>query len=180
MGRLLVAMLAVATLPATSLASPPTPLRCDGAAPPSPPRAIADVAWCSLDGVAWKGPLVRGRSEVHLYSDLGQPHDTISTRIASVDLADLDGDRRPEAFVVIERSTWIADREQPSVGSDLAVYAWRRGALVRLATLPAGTPITDLTIRRGVIAMVSGPDAAPTRHRWSRRTRTFTELPTAP
>lgn len=163
-------------LATTSHAAPPTPLTC-GAAPTRPARSITTVDWCTLDGVAWKGSLVDGRSSVHLYRDLGKPHDTISTRIVSVDYADLDGDRRPEAFVVIERATWIADRAEPSVGTDVAVYAWRRGAAVRLAELPAGTPITDLTIGRGVVTMTSGPDAAVTRHRWSRRTRAFTALP---
>ncbi len=176
MGRTLAATLGLGLLAATAHAAPPTPLAC-GAPPTAPPRTITAVDWCTLDGVAWKGRLVGGRNEVHLYSDLGKPHDTISTRIVSVDYADLDGDRRPEAFVVIERATWIADRAEPSVGTDLVVYAWRRGAPVRLAELPAGTPITDLTIRRGVVAMVSGPDAAATRHRWSRRAKTFTALP---
>ena len=94
-------------LATTSHAAPPTPLTC-GAAPTRPARSITTVDWCTLDGVAWKGSLVDGRSSVHLYRDLGKPHDTISTRIVSVDYADLDGDRRPEAFVVIERATWIA------------------------------------------------------------------------
>lgn len=164
------------SLAATAHAAPPTPLAC-GTPPTAPPRAITAVDWCSLDGVAWKGRLVDGHSEVHLYRDLGKPHDTISTRIVAVDYADLDGDRRPEAFVVVERATWIADRAEPSVGTDVLVFAWRRGAPVRLGELPVGTPITDLAIRRGVVTIVSGPDAAATRHRWSPRARAFTALP---
>ena len=174
--RTLAATLGLGLFAATAHATPPTPLVC-GAPPAAPPRAITAVDWCNLDGVAWKGRLVDGHSEVHLYSDLGKPHDTISTRIVSVDYADLDGDRRPEAFVVVERATWTGGRAEPSVGTDVLVYAWRRGAPVRLAELPAGSPITDLTIRRGVVTMTSGPDAATTRHRWSPRAKAFTALP---
>lgn len=177
--RTLVATLGLGLLATASQAAPPTPLTC-GTPPASPPRAITAVDWCNLDGVAWKGRLVDGHSEVHLYRDLGKPHDTIATRIVSVDYADLDGDRRPEAFVVVERTSWTGDRAEPSVYADVFVYAWRRGAPVRLAELPTGTPLTDLTIRRSVVELVSGPDAARTRHRWSRRTKAFTELPPPP
>lgn len=157
-------------------AARPTGLVCGSTKGAPRAAGIAGVDWCSAEGVAMMGALVDGKSEIHEYEELGQPHDTILTRIVSVDYADVDGDRRPEALVVVEQTAWFATRNEPSVSSEVQVYAWRRGARVRLGTLPSGTPVIDLAVRRGVIAMVSGPDRARTRHRWLSRKATFVAL----
>ena len=180
MMRTAIATTAMLMIAGVSVAAPPTPLVCGGGKTTAKPTAITAVDWCSATGVAMMGALVDGKSELHEYEELGQPHDTILTRIASVDYADVDGDRRPEALVVIEQTAWFATRDEPSVSTDVAVYEWRRGAAVRMATLPAGSPVTALSVRRGVVTMTSGPDRAVTRHRWSSRKRAFAALPTAP
>jgi len=180
MMRTVIAAVALVMMARVSVAAPPTPLVCGGGKATAKPAAITAVDWCSAPGVAMMGALVDGKSELHEYEELGQPHDTILTRIASVDYADVDGDRRPEALVVIEQTAWFATRDEPSVSTDVAVYEWRRGAAVRMATLPAGSPVTALSVRRGVVTMTSGPDRAVTRHRWSSRKRAFAALPTAP
>ena len=180
MMRTAIATAAMLMIAGVSVAAPPTPLVCGGGKATAKPAAITAVDWCSAPGVAMMGALVDGKSELHEYEELGQPHDTILTRIVSVDYADVDGDRRPEALVVIEQTAWFATRDEASVSTDVAVYEWRRGAAVRMATLPAGSPVTALSVRRGVVTMTSGPDRAVTRHRWSSRKRAFAALPTAP
>lgn len=80
---------------------------------------------------------------------------------------------------MVERTVWFAKRDQPAVSTEVAVYGWR-GTLVRVGALPAGTPVTALSVRRGVAVMTSGPDAAVTRHPWSARKRAFAASPTAP
>lgn len=176
MKRTVIAIAAMLVGAGVSEAAPPTPLVCSGKVVTAKPRVITAVDWCSATGVAMMGALVDGKSEIHEYEELGQPHDTILTRIVGVDYADLDGDRRPEALVVVEQTAWFASRNEPSVSTEVLVYEWRRGAAVRMATLPAGSPVTELAVRRGVVTMVSGPDAATTRHRWSSRKRAFATL----
>ena len=180
MMRTAIATVAMMMSAGVSVAAPPTALVGGGAKGTAKPTAITAVDWCAAPGVAMMGVLVDGKSEMHEYDELGGPHDTILTRIVSVDYADVDGDRKLEALVVIEREVWFATRDQASRSSEVAVYEWRRGAAVRMAALPAGTPVTALSVRRGVVSMTSGPDAAVTRHRWSSRKRAFAALPTAP
>ena len=117
----MIATAAMLMIARVSVAAPPTALVCGGAKGTVKPAAITAVDWCSATGVAMMGALVDGKSELHEYEELGQPHDTILTRIVSVDYADVDGDRRPEALVVIEQTAWFATRDEASVSTDVAV-----------------------------------------------------------
>lgn len=162
-------------------ARPVTAAACDRPAPTvARPRRAADVDWCNAGVGGMKGRLVRGSADLHLYSDLGRPHDTISTTLRSVDYGDVDGDGRAEAVLVIERTTWIANRDTSSSASDVLVYAVRRGRPVQLGSIPAGTPVTDLTIARGRVTLVSGPDGATTAWRWRRARGEFAEVRPTP
>jgi hypothetical protein len=165
-------LIALALVPTRAVADPVTPAACDRP-PPAKARGLAAIDWCNFDVGAWMGPLHRGRTEVHLYNDLDQAHDTIATTLRTIDYADLDGDRRPEAFLAIERTTWIAERDQPSGGTSIAVYTLRAGKPERLGSIPVGTPVLELTVKKGVVELVSGPDRARTRHRWRAATGAF-------
>lgn len=164
----------VGTTPAA--ADPPTPAACDRPRPRGA-SGIRAVDWCNLDVGGWKGALRDGHHEVHLYADLGEAHDTIATSLRSIDYGDLDGDRRPEAFLVIEQTTWIASRDDSSTGSDVAIYTLRGGRPVKLASIPIGTPVASIAIRRGLVELISGPDRARTRFRWRRGKGTVEVVP---
>lgn len=177
--QLLRALAAVAVLgasPSLAAASPPTPPDCDRPPPPGA-KGLRGVDWCNFDVGVWKGSLRDGHSEVHLYADLGKPHDTIATSLRSVDYLDVDGDRRPEALLVIEQTSWFGGGSRSSSGSDVKVYAWRGGKPVVVAELPIGTPVLDVALVGKVLTIVSGPDRATTRFRWDRRKRTLVEVP---
>jgi hypothetical protein len=164
--------------------SPPCPLRPWLGHPPRPaaishPRRQAagsarstGVGPRSGSGAA---PLVAGRAEVHLDEPDGQGHDTTITTLRSIDFADVDGDRRPEAMLVLERAHWSAAGVEASRSSDLVIFTVRGGRPHRLTALPIGTPVDDLVVRRGVVTLVSGPDRATTRWRWDRRRQALVE-----
>lgn len=165
-------------LPSSGRAAPPTGARCGPSSPPTSPTSPAGpgvraIDWCNAEVGVWGGALAAGRAEVHLDDPEGRGHDTTTTTLRSIDYADVDGDGRPEALLVLERASWVGDRPEAMVGSDLAVFTVRGGRPTLVASLPIGTPVLDLTIRRGTIAMVSGPDRARQRWRWDRRTRTL-------
>jgi hypothetical protein len=172
--RTLAVVVAIAALSTPALAGPPTAARCDQ--PPAPAgRGVRAIDWCRAEVGVWGGPLVAGRAEVHLDEPDGQGHDTTITTLRSIDFADVDGDRRPEAMLVLERAHWSAAGVEASRSSDLVIFTIRGGRPHRLTALPIGTPVDDLVVRRGVVTLVSGPDRATTRWRWDRRRQALVE-----
>ncbi len=157
-------------LPTSLRAAPPTLVRC-GPPTSSAGPGVRAIDWCNAEVGAWGGALASGRAEVRLDDPEARGHDTTTTTLRSVDYGDVDGDRRPDAVLVLERASWVGDRPQALVSSDLAIFTVRGGRPHLLARVPAGTPVLDLTIRRGVIAVVSGPDRARQRWRWDPRGR---------
>ena len=141
-----------------------------------PVKTLRDVDWCNFDVGAWKGSLHEGRNEVHLYADLGQPHDTISTTLRGIVYGDLDGDKRPEAALVIETSNWYGRTGNHSGGSSVQIYKLVGGKPTRLGELASGTPVRAITLGKGIVTVTSGPDSATTTLRYRRLKGTFVEI----
>lgn len=165
---LLVSHATAETVKAPACGPPPTK--------PKPVRTLRDVDWCNADVGGWKGKLREGHSSVHLYADLGEPHDTIATTLRGIVYGDLDGDKRLEAALVIESSTWIGKTGDHSGGTGVSLYKLVRGKPTRIGSIPAGTPVRAITIRKGVVTVTSGPDTARTTTRWRRDQDDFVEI----
>lgn len=143
---------------------------------PKPVRTLRDVDWCNADVGGWKGQLREGRSSVHIYPRMGGAHDTIATSLRGVIYGDLDGDKRLEAALVIESSTWIGRTGDHSGGTGVSIYKLVRGTPTRIGSIPAGTPVRAITIAKGVVTVTSGPDNAQTTTRWRRDKDDFIEI----
>jgi hypothetical protein len=120
-----------------------------------------------------------GHSSVHLYADIGEPHDTIAATLRGVIYGDLDGDKRPEAAVVIESSTWIGRTGDHSGGTSVYVYKLAGGKPTLIGSIPAGTPVDAITIRKGIVTVTSGPAHAKATMRFRRVKDDFVEVPAA-
>ena len=156
----------LALLAAPASADPVRKPTCaDPPAKPRAPREITDVDWCNHDFLITKGPLRRGSSSLHLYRSLGGPHDTIITTLAGIVYGDLDGDRKPEAAIVLEKATWTASRNEPATNTDVYVYTFARGKPVMIGAAGAGRPVHDITFKRGVISVTSGDPKQTARYR---------------
>jgi hypothetical protein len=177
------AFMVVGLLASPVRADPVTPAVCHPAPPlVAKPASVREIDWCNRDELGgWKGRLRGGRSEVHLYAKLGEPHDTIAAALRGVVYGDLDGDKQLEAAVVIERSTWIERTGAHSASSMVHLYGFAGGAAVRLAELPAGTPVDAITFGGGMVEITSGPVGAKATQRF-RRTATgaVVTVPTRP
>jgi hypothetical protein len=150
---------------------------CGPAKPAKKLSSLRDVDWCNFDFALWKGKMREGHSSVHLYADLGEPHDTITATLRGVIYGDFDGDKRPDAAVVIERSTWIGRTGDHSGSTSVYVYKLVGGKATRLGSIPAGTPVDAITIRKGIVAVTSGPANAKTTMRFHRVNDDFIEVP---
>lgn len=139
------------------------------------PRKITDVDWCNHDFGMWKGRMRAGHSEVHLYRALGQPHDTLLARLRGVVYGDVDGDGTRDAAIVIEKASWYAGRSEASTSTTVYVYAFVKGAPALLGSIPAGTPVHELTITRRGVSVTSGQPKQTSRYRWDATTGDFTE-----
>jgi hypothetical protein len=151
--------------------------------PPTTPkrvRTVRDVDWCNADVGGFKGALREGHSSVHLYSDMGgpdaAPHDTIATTLRGIVYGDLDGDKRPEAALVIESSTWIGRTGNHSGGTSIRIYSLVRGKPTLLGNIASGTPVRAITLGKGVVTVTSGPNNAETTQRYRRAKDDFTEI----
>ena len=143
-------------------------------------KMLRDVDWCNFDVGAWKGSLREGRNVVHLYSQIGgpnpAPHDTISTTLRGIVYGDLDGDKRPEAALVIETSNWYGRTGNHSGGSSVQIYKLVGGKPTRLGELASGTPVRAITLGKGIVTVTSGPDSATTTLRYRRLKDRFVEI----
>jgi hypothetical protein len=179
---------AVALLGILAMAAPAAAERlrapaCD--APPAratKPASVRDVDWCNRDdlGVWGSGGLRDGRSTVHLYRDISQPHDTIAASLRGVVVGDLDGDRRPEAVVVLEKTTWIGRTGRSTGGTIAYVYGFAKGAPVRLGAIATGTPVEAITLAKRVVTITSGPATARSTRSYRRVKADFVEITRAP
>lgn len=169
----------------TAAAAEAEPLRAPTCnAPPAratKPVSVRDVDWCNRDDLGvWGSALRDGRSEIHLYPKLGQPHDTIAVSLRGVVYGDLDGDRRPEAVVVVEKTTWIGSTGASSGGSTAYVYRFAKGAAVRVGQIPTGTPVTAIAIAKGVVTITSGPTGGAATLSYRRVNDDFVEVTRTP
>jgi hypothetical protein len=177
-----VAMLGIIAMAAPAAAERLRAPACD--APPAratKPASVRDVDWCNRDDLGvWGGGLRDGRSEIHLYPDIGKPHDTIAVSLRGVVYGDVDGDRRPEAVVVIEKTTWIGSTGRSTGGTIAYVYGFAKGAPVRLGAIATGTPVEAITIAKRVITITSGPPTATSTLSYRRVKSDFVEITRAP
>lgn len=145
------------------------------------PSSVRAVDWCNFDFGFWKGPLREGRSEVHLDSDMGganpAPHDTIAVSLRGVIYGDLDGDRRPEAAVVLQKTTWIGRTGESSGGTSVYIYSLANGKPTLLGSVPAGTPVDAVSLGKGIITVTSGPKGQKETMRFRRAKDDFERVP---
>lgn len=173
--RVLVLVAAVAPVAAAETVKPPS---CGPAKQTTAkPRSVRDVDWCNFDVGAWKGPLREGHSEVHLYKDLGAPHDTIAVSLRGIVYGDVDGDNRLEAALVIEKSTWIGRTGDHSGGTSVSIYTLSKGKPVLLGSIPAGTPALAITFAKRRISVTSGAGANKTTVTYRRVKNDFEIVP---
>jgi hypothetical protein len=134
------------------------PISAPTCAPPAEkvlaPKTLRDVDWCNFDYGLWRGTMREGRSEVHLYAKLGQPHDTIAHHLRGV----VYGGKL--AAIVIEQSSWYAASNRGSSSSTVYVYELTKGVAKQVGTFPAGTPVREIVFGKGTIAVTSGPDTS--------------------
>ena len=149
---------------------------CDASTTPTTtksPRTLRDVDWCNFDyGGGLRGPLKNGRSELHEYEDMGQPHDTILTRLAGLTYGDLDGDGTVEAAVAIATSAYFARSGRESHSTTIHVYRLVRGTPTKLGSIPSGTPVSSITFGTRTLTVTSGTPATTTRYRHAKDTFT--------
>jgi 2-keto-4-pentenoate hydratase/2-oxohepta-3-ene-1,7-dioic acid hydratase in catechol pathway len=94
---------------------------------------------------------------------------------------DLDGDRRPEAVVVVEQGTQSGSTGQFSGGTYAVVYGFAKGAPVQLGSIiTTGTPVGSITIAKGVVTITSGPANARSTQSFRRSKGDFVEITPAP
>lgn len=145
------------------------------------PSSVRDVDWCNYNFGFWKGPLREGHSEVHLYSDMGgpnpAPHDTIAVSLRGVIYGDLDGDKRPEAAVILQNTTWIGRTGRSSGGTSVYIYSLVKGAPTLLGSVPAGTPVDSVSLGKGIVTVTSGPKGQKETMRFRRDKDGFAEVP---
>lgn len=143
-------------------------------------RTVRDVDWCNFNFGHWKGPLRQGRSEVHLYADMGgpnpAPHDTIAVSLRGVIYGDLDGDKRPEAAVILEKTTWIGRTGQSTGGTSVYIYSLVKGTPTLRGSVPGGTPVDAVSLGKGIITVTSGPKGQKTTLRYRRDKDDFVEV----
>lgn len=139
-------------------------------------RTMRDVDWCNFDFGFWKGPLREGRSSVHLYADLGEPHDTIAASLRGVIYGDFDGDKRLDAAIVIESATWIGRTGAHSGSTTVYLYTLAKGRPTGLGSVPAGTPVDDITLGKGIVTVTSGPANGKATLRYRRVKGEFVEV----
>jgi len=144
--------------------------------PPAKVRTVKDVDWCNFDIGFWKGPLRQGHAEVHLYADMGQPHDTIAASLRGVIYGDYNGDKVLDAAVVIESSTWIGKTGDHSGGTSVHMYTLASGKPTSIGSIPAGTPVDAITLGKGIVTIVSGPKNAKATMRFRRGKSDFEEV----
>src|SRR5690606_21675138 len=120
-------------------------------------RTVRDVDWCNFAfGVGPRGGALReGHSSVHLYADIGKPHDTIATTLRGVVYGDLDGDGRLEAAIVLETSMWFARTGAHSGGTSVSIYALRRGTPTNLGSIATDKTVHAITLGKGVVTITS-------------------------
>lgn len=151
--------------------------------PPARPRAvktIADVDWCNFDYGGGKGSLLTaGKSSLHLYRKLGEPHDTIARALRGVIYGDLDGDKKREAAIVLQHTTWFANRDTPSSSTTVLIYTLVDGAPRLLGSIPAADPVSDVSFAKGGVTVRAGTPAATVRYRRDRAGKDFVEVPAA-
>jgi hypothetical protein len=144
-------------------AEPTQDVDCTPTARPSA-KATADIRnadWCNIPPSFGSGTIKDGSAEYHEYDELGAEHDTIITRLRSVTYGDIDGGKSPvEAFVVVEQNVYYARRNQPS--NRTTIYAYRSGKPGSSepevwSQIPTGTPVVDITVRKGRVSVTSGP-----------------------
>lgn len=140
-------------------------------------RSVRDVDWCNFDVGFWKGRLREGHVEVHLYQKLDEPHDTVSASLRGVVYGDFDGDKRPEAAVVIESATWSGKSGRVSGGTSVKIYSLVKGTPTSMGAIPAGTPVDAIVIAKGIVSVTSGPATAKTTLRYRRVKGDFVEAP---
>jgi hypothetical protein len=136
-------------------------------ATPAPVRTVRDVDWCNAHVGGIAGPLSAGRSEYHEYPELGGPHDTILMSLRGIVYGDFDGDKRPEAALVIETEYWFVNGNS-SQESSVRIYSLVRGKPTLLGSIPSGTPVRAITLGKGVVTVTSGPDKAQSTQRYRR------------
>jgi hypothetical protein len=107
----------------SATAAPLPKIDCDVEAPKQASRIQAHD-WCNERSIGPKG-LHNGRSDYHEYQDLGEPHDSILTRLRSVVYSDITGDNAAEAIVVVEQTISLA-KGPASITTDIRVYRKRR------------------------------------------------------
>lgn len=143
--------------------------------------SLRGVDWCNFDFGFWKGAMREGHSSVHLYADMGgpdaAPHDTIAASLRGVIYGDVDGDKRPEAAVVIQSSTYFGRSDKHSSHTSVYMYKLAGGKPAQLGSIPAGTPVDAVTIGKGIVTVTSGPPNATTTVRYRRVKDEFVEVP---
>jgi hypothetical protein len=135
-------------------AKPLPKIDCDVEAPKQASR-IQEHDWCNERSIGPEG-LHNGRSDYHEYQDLGEPHDSILTRLRSVVYGDITGDNAAEAFVVVEQTISLA-KGPASITTDIRVYRWSDGKVAYLGSIDAGTLVTDVSFRKQRFVVISGP-----------------------
>lgn len=143
---------------------------CKAASAKKPaPSTVETVDWCNFAVGGLKGGQLRaGHSSVHLYRELGQPHDTISASLLGVVFGDLDGDKQNEAALVIERSTWIGGDSTPTSHSmTVEIYAMVKRAPTRIGSIPipTDTPVQAISLGKGIVTVTSGKPKKTLRYR---------------
>ncbi|NVB77159.1 MAG: hypothetical protein HOV81_02085 [Kofleriaceae bacterium] len=156
------------------------PTCSEPAAKPRAAKAIADVDWCNFDYGGGKGSrLTAGRSSLHLYRKLGEPHDTIARTLRGVIYGDLDGDKKREAAIILQHTTRFASRDTPSSSTTVYIYTLVDGAPRLLGSIPAADPVSEVSFAKGVVTVRSGTPTTAARYRRD-RAGDFNEIAPAP
>lgn len=131
-----------------------------------PVHTIKDVDWCNFDyGGGKDSRLHDGHSSLHLYSDLGEAHDTIGLSLRGVIYGNVDGDKALEAAIVLERSMSTPTGDRPSSSTTIALYKLVKSVPTRIGSIPATSPVVAVALAKDTVAVTGGKPKTTQRYR---------------